>query len=193
MRRFMLTAALAAVVGIGQALPAIAVGPVEVAAAAGAKDAKQSKDTKVRFSTVMINNKEVLRLGETKELHADERAEEVQKRLNMVLVPQPGEAFTPVKATDVTVESVDGATVLRLRNQNVVQVTPEDARLANMGADELGMKWAEQLRASLADIKVAQGGKLPPNLVTVAKGEMTMPAGGGAGGTPKTQEKQKDK
>ncbi|MNS34102.1 hypothetical protein D3C72_662250 [compost metagenome] len=197
-RRFMLTAALAAVVGIAQASPAIALSVVEVAAAAGAKDTKQAKDaqpskeTKVRFSTVMINNKEVLRLGETKDLHADERAAEAQKRLNMVLVPNPGEKFKPVKATDVTVEAVDGATVLRLRNQNVAQVTPEDAKLANMSIDDLAQKWAEQLRTSLKDIKVAQGGKLPSNLITVAKGEMTMPAGGGAGGTPKTQEK-KDK
>jgi hypothetical protein len=188
----MLTAALAAVVGIAQASPAIALSLIEVAAAAGAKDTKQSKDTKVRFSTVMINNQEVMRLGETKELHADERAAEVQKRLNMVLVPNPGEKFTPVKASDVTVESVDGATVVRLRNQNVAQVTPEDAKLAGLSTEDLGQKWAEQLRTSLKDIKVAQGGKLPANLITVAKGEMTMPAGGGAGGTPQTPDK-KDK
>jgi hypothetical protein len=186
-RRMLWTAALAAVVGIGVAVPATA-SPWRVAAEAGVKS---GKETKVRFSTVTINNKEVLRLGETKDLHADERAAKVQERLEMVLKPDPGAKFQPVKASDVTVESVDKAVVLRLRNQNVVQVTPADAKLAGMSAEDLAQQWAEGLRGALKDVKVAQNGQLPANFIAVAKGEMST-QGGGAGGTPPKKDKQKD-
>lgn len=185
MRRMLWTAALAAVVGIGQAAPAVA-SPWRVAAEAGVKGGKAAK---VRFSTVTVNNKEVLRLGETSDLHADERAAQVQERLQMVLQPDPGEKFQPVAASDVTVESVDKAVVLRLRNQNVVQVTPEDAELAGMPVQELAQQWAAGLRAALKDVKVAQNGQLPADFIAVAKGEMT-PQGGGAGGVPTKPDKK---
>lgn len=188
MRRMLWTAALAALVGIGQAMPAVA-SPWRVAAEAGIKP---SKETKVRFSSVMINNKEVLRLGETQDLHADERAAKVQERLEMVLEPDPGEKFQPVKASDVTVESVDKAVVLRLRNQNVVQVTPADAKLAGMSEQDLAQQWAEGLRNALKDVKVAKNGHLPENFIAVAKGEMST-QGGGAGGTPPKKDNKEPK
>lgn len=152
----------------------------------------QTKENKVRFATVMIQGKEIMRLAETEELHADERAAEAEKRLKMAMVPSPGEKFQPIKASDVTVEPVGNAVVVRLRNQNVAQATPQDAKLADMTPEELAQRWAEDLRSSLKSIKAAKGGKLPNGWVAVAKGEMTMPQqeagtkpkGGGAGTAP---------
>lgn len=195
MKRLMWTAVAAAVVGAGGAAP-VAASPWVVAAAAGTKE---SKETKVRFSTVSINQQEVMRLAETPDMHADERADEVQKRLEMVMVPDPGEKFQPVKATDVKVESVDGAQVVRLRNQNVIQVTNQDAKLAGLKPDVLAQRWAESLRGALQEVKVSGNGRLPENWVTVAKGELTTPKreagtkpkGGGAGGmAPRQPDKQ---
>lgn len=186
MRGLFLTAALAAVIGVGQALPASA-SAWQVAA-----DARESKDTKVRFSTVSVNNQEVLRIAETKTLHADERAEKVHERLSMVLEPDPNEKYQPVKASEVTVETIDKAIVVRLRNQNVIQATPADAKLNGMSQEDLAQKWATNLREALKDVKVAKDGQLPENFIAVAKGELTT-QGGGAGGTAPKKDKQQQK
>ena len=184
MKRILWAAALAAAVSVGVAGPASASAWRLVVAEAGTGN----KDVKVRFASVSIDGKEVMRVAETPDLHADERADEVQKRLRMTVAPNPGQKYKPVQASEVTVETVENQLVIRLRNQNVIQVTPQDAKLAGMTQQDLAQKWAEDLRGALKDLKLADG-KPKQDFVTVAKGEMTMPKqqagtkskGGGAG------------
>ena len=192
MRRMLCTAAIAAAVIGAHAMPAAASQLVIMAAEAGGGGGTatdKNKAATVRFSTVSVNNKEVMRLGETKDLHADERAEKVQERLEMVLKPEAGQKYRPVQASDVTVESVGPAVVVRLRNLNVAQATPEDAKLAGMSTQALAQQWAQSLRSALQDVKVGQNGQLPDNFIAIANGQMT-PQGGGAGGTPPKNDKK---
>lgn len=196
MRRILLAAVLAAVVGVGSAAMAVA-DPMVVAASAGTG----AKTTKVRFATVMIKGNEVMRLAETPDYTAEERAEKVQERLRIALQPQKGQSFKPVEASDVDVVMVGDQPVVKLRNGNIIEVTPQDAKLANKSRQDLAQSWATSLRTGLKGLTVAQGKQLPENLVTVAKGTMEMPKqqagakskGGGAGAGTKEQKKTKSR
>jgi hypothetical protein len=198
MRRIMLAAVLVAVVGAAQAAQAIGE-PWEVAAAAGtgSKMAKPAKPTKVRFAAVMVKDHEVLRLADTPDLTSEERAQKLQERLRIALEPEKGQAFKQVEATDVTVVTVGDQPVIKLRNGNIIAVTPQDAKMAGKSQQDLAQEWATALRAALKDVKVAKGQQLPEDLVTIAKGQIEMPkqeagtkpSGGGAGTGTKPEEK----
>lgn len=184
MRRILLAAVVAAVVGVGPAAMAVA-DPAVVAASAG----MGQKTTKVRFATVMIKGNEVMRLAETPDYSAEERAQKVQERLRIALEPPKGQPFKPVQASDVEVVTVGNQPVVKLREGNVIEVTPQDAKMANKSQQDLAQSWATSLRTSLKGLTVAKGKQLPENLVTIAKGTMEIPKqqagtpskGGGAG------------
>lgn len=180
MRHGLLAVAIAtALVGGGLPLPAQAAEVGQLA------QASQDKE-KQRFAIVTVNKTEVLRLAESGEFLPQERAEKIQERLASVLEPDAKQSFQPVKAAEVTVEMVAGMPVIRLREQNLVSVTQEDAKLNSTDQQALAQKWATTLRESLKDFKLGKGQKLPESFITVATGELTTPKGGGAGaGKPK--------
>lgn len=160
---------------------------------AGAKshaDMKTSKATTLKFAVVMVNDQEIFRLADSGGLTASQRAAKLEERLRSVLEPDPGEKWKSVQASDVTVESIDAQPIIRLRNQNVVAVTAQDAQVNRRKLQDLAQRWAEELRGALKEVKVAKGGKLPEGFVTVAIGSYEFaPKGGGAGaGTPPKEE-----
>jgi hypothetical protein len=191
----MLAAVLVAVVGAGQAAQAIG-DPWAVVAAAGT-GAKTTKPIKMRFAAVMVKGHEVMRLADTPDLRSEERAQKLQERLRIALEPEKGQAFKQVEATDVTVVTVGDQPVIKLRNGNIIAVTPQDAKMAGKSQQDLAQEWATALRAALKDVKVAKGQQLPEDLVTIAKGQIEMPkqeagtkpSGGGAGTGTKPEEK----
>ena len=143
----------------------------------------------VKFAVVMVNDQEIFRLADTDGRTAGERADELGKRIRGVVEPDPGERWRSVQASDVTVESVDALPIIRLRNQNVVTVTAQDAQLNRRKAQDLAQRWAEELRVALREIKLEKGNKLPAGFVSIASGSLEFaPQGGGAGGTPKVKE-----
>ncbi len=176
--RIMWTAALVATL---VAAPWGAMGP----------QAAASKPTTIEFAVVMVNDQEVFRLADSGGLTANDRAARLRERLRSVLEPDPGEKWRSVQPSDVTVESVDAQPVVRLRNQNVVAVTAQDAQINRRKLQDLAQRWAEELRVALREVKLAAGNKLPADFVIVATGrlEFSRPPGGGAGGGPKVEER----
>lgn len=149
----------------------------------------------VRFAVVMVNDQEVFRLADSSGMTASERAARLRERLRSVLEPDPGEKWQSVQASDVTVETVDTQPVIRLRNQNVIAVTAQDAQVNRRKLQDLAQRWAEELRVALEEVRLAQGGKLPADFVTVATGrlEFGRPPGGGAGGSRKVEGREGSK
>jgi hypothetical protein len=173
---------------------------VSAGMAATAPTAKQqtvdtTKKDKVHFAVVTINKRQLIRLADTKDMHAQERAEKVRERLRMTLSAKKGEAIQPVKDSDIAVETVVGEPVIRMRNQNVINVTPQDAKLNGQGQQALAQRWAGDLRGALKSIKVAKGKPLPENMIAISTGVMdvsrTATTGGGGGGHPKKHQHKK--
>lgn len=184
MRQGLLAVAIAtALMGAGM--------PLEAQAADSWQLAQADKKEKQRFAIVTVNKKEVLRLAESGEYLPQERAEKIQERLSSVIEPDANMTFKPVQAAEVTVEMVAGMPVIRLREQNLVSVTAEDAKLNNTNQQELAQRWASSLRGALQGYKLGKGETLPENFITIATGELTMPKGGGAGQAPEKPEKPK--
>lgn len=163
------------------------VGPGAKAVVQGEKPAEKQaeKPAGTAFTAVVVNGQEVFRLADTKGITAAQRADKVRERLRSVLEPDPGEKWKSVQASDITVESVDQQPVIRLRNQNVLSPTAQDAQLNGRKLQDLAQRWSEDLRSALAAIKVDKGNKLPKDFVTTVAGRVDVPAkGGGAGGAP---------
>lgn len=201
MRRFWMAAAVAAIMAApgtalaGEKGDAKADPKAKPAPAHGAKPGDKAKPTAakpttVKFAVVMVNDQEIFRLADTDGRTASERADELGKRIRGVVEPDPGEQWRSVQASDVVVESVDTLPIIRLRNQNVITVTAQDAQLNRRKAQELAQRWAEELRVALKEIKLEKGNKLPADFVAVASGQLEFgkPQGGGAGGTPPGKE-----
>lgn len=194
-----LAAAVAVAATPGAALAGMDHGQDEGKAGAKAKtgaDPKTSKVSTLKFAVVMVNDQEIFRLADAGGRSASSRAAELETRLRSVLEPDPGEKWRSVNAGEVTVENVDTMPVIRLRDQNVVSVTAQDAQLNRRKAQELAQRWAGELRGALREIKVVQGNKLPDGFVTVAMGSYEFaPRGGGAGAgeAPKQEMGPKEK
>lgn len=190
-RQIVTVLVVATLVGVGVAPTALASSPWQVAAAT-------PKKAKVHFAAVSVNRKEVLRLADTPDYSARDRADEVNQRLKMILTPQKGETLAPLKGSDVVVQTVVGQPVIRARNQNIIAVTPQDAQLNGQNSQALAQRWASDLRGALQGIKIAKGKPLPENLITIATGTMEMPkeatvGGGGGKASPKPSAKPKPK
>ena len=159
----------------------------------------QARSQVVKFAVVNVNEHEIFRLADSGGRTAQARAAEIDQRLRQTLEPNPGERWRSVKPSDVTVETVDNAPVIRLRNQNVIAVTAQDAQLNRRKLHDLAQRWATDLREALAVVRLAQGNKLPAGFVSVASGQLDYGTpGGGAGGAPpaeapKDKDKDKDK
>lgn len=176
MKRFVMAAAIAAALGVtGQAGAALA-------QASGSTPAQEQQANTVTFATVTIRGKEVMRLTDAGGHGAQARAQEVDKRLRQVLESESGRpAAGAVKPSEVTVAKSGNLYVVRLRDANVITATDADARLAEMEAPALAEQWATKLRDALSGIEVTAQENLPTDFVTIATGQLTMPAGGGAG------------
>lgn len=152
-------------------------------APANSKPSITAQSATAGFAMVMVHGKEVVRLASIKNRGAQGRADEVRKRLRMMLVPKPGAQFKPVKPSEVTVVMVDNQPVVRFRNQNVAAATKEDATLNSLDAEALAQKWATDLRSALGSIVVAKGQGLPQNTIVVATGQIRTGGGAGRGNT----------
>jgi hypothetical protein len=149
-----------------------------------AQDKQVGAETTESFAIVSIRGKELLRLAPTSDHSAQARAEKVRERIHETLESNAGKTVS-VKPSEITVEKSAKLVVLRLKNANLVTVTEKDAAMAGKSAAELAEIWASDLRDILAGLTVTAKEDLPKDFVTIATGEITRPAGGGAGTAPK--------
>jgi hypothetical protein len=181
----MLPLLLAASLVTGVSLQAVAA----TAPASKQQSSESAKPEKVHFAVVTVNNKPLIRLADTKDRHAQERANELKERLQMTLSAKKGQPIQPVQDSDIVVTTVIGQPVIRLRNLNVINVTPEDRKLNGQAQQALAQRWAGDLRAAVKSIKVVKGQALPATMIVVTTGVMDVPktatTGGGGGGKPK--------
>lgn len=158
---------------------------------------EQAAMEEVEFASVRLNNQEVVRLFPAGDLDAKQRAEMLRERLRQGLQTGPNNTVEAFRQTDVDVATVNNMPVIRLREANLITVTHKDAELLGAkSADDLAQQWASALRQNLASLDLKAGQPLATDLVTVATGTLSVPTartGGGAGTTPRNQDKAKPK
>jgi hypothetical protein len=152
------------------------------AATTSATTTTQEQAQTTTFALVTIHGKEIMRLTDAGGRGAESRALEVDKRLRDEMESQPGRpAAGPIKPSQVTVQKSGSNYVVRLRDANVITAAATDAKLAGKTPQALAEQWATDLRDALSGVEVTAKEDLPKDFVTFAMGQITMPAGGGAG------------
>jgi hypothetical protein len=185
MQRWMLPLVVAASlmggVSLQSAMAATATAPAETA-----------KKDKAHFATVVVNKKEVIRLADTPNMTAQQRAELVRKRLKLAMAAK---LVKGVKEGEITVVDIKGQPTVHFKNHPLIAVMPQDAKLNAKDKKALADRWANDLKVAVRDTTIIKGKE--GEMIVVRTGVMDLPRtatmGGGGGGKPKHTPKQQPK